>query len=358
MKNNRNNIVCVFTPYWGNGNPYQDELAKSLGSHGVQVKKGDSLKSVFHNMIFCGYRPDILHLHWLPLLEWRITSFLRLALFVLRLSIVRLLGVKLVWTVHNLRPHESQCPKVDWLVRILITRLTSALITHTKRAKQQVVSTWRLRNGRKVLIIPHGNYIDCYENKLNRATAQKQLCIFNSKLVILFFGEIRPYKGVLQLIDAFKLLGQERTYLVIAGRLLNDELTSVIREKIQGCNNIKFAPGFVAEDQIQVFMNASDIVVFPYRTILTSGAVILAMSFGRPCIAPRIGCISDILDEAGSFLYDSEDDEGLLKAMDLAILRKRDLEVMGKYNFEMAKRWDWNKIGQMTAKTYAQCLRS
>ena len=280
MKNNRNNIVCVFTPYWGNGNPYQDELAKSLGSHGVQVKKGDSLKSVFHNMIFCGYRPDILHLHWLPLLEWRITSFLRLALFVLRLSIVRLLGVKLVWTVHNLRPHESQCPKVDWLVRILITRLTSALITHTKRAKQQVVSTWRLRNGRKVLIIPHGNYIDCYENKLNRATAQKQLCIFNSKLVILFFGEIRPYKGVLQLIDAFKLLGQERTYLVIAGRLLNDELTSVIREKIQGCNNIKFAPGFVAEDQIQVFMNASDIVVFPYRTILTSGAVILAMSFG------------------------------------------------------------------------------
>ncbi|MCK4815088.1 glycosyltransferase, partial [bacterium] len=312
----RDTIVSVFIPYWPT-NPYQEELAKSLESHGVKVEKGDSLKSVFRDIIFRHYRPDILHLHWLPWFEWRITSFLRLSLFVLRLFVVHFLGIKLVWTVHNLRPHESKCPKVDWLVRILITRLTNTLITHTKWAKQQVVSTWRLRHSQKVLIIPHGNYIDCYENKIDQTTARKRLCICNSKLVILFLGEIKPYKGVLQLIDTFKLLGQERTHLVIAGRPLNDELTSAIRKKIQGCNNIKFAPGFVADDQIQVFMNASDIVVFPYRTILTSGAVILAMSFGRPCIAPRIGCISDILDEEGSFLYDSDDDEGLLKAMNL-----------------------------------------
>jgi len=60
-------------------------------------------------------------------------------------------------------------------------------------------------------------------------------------------------------------------------------------------------------------MNACDVVVFPYQEILTSGAVILAMSFGRACVAPRLGCIQDVLDDKGAFIYEPSNKAGLFK---------------------------------------------
>ncbi len=350
------NIISIFVSYCP-GNPYQDELAKYLGSQGVKVEKVDFLKTVFNRILFRCYKPDILHLHWIQsFVNLKLVSLLRLVAFTCRLAIIRALGVRIVWTVHNLVPHEARYPKVDCLIRILVGRLAHALITHTKSARQEVVCTWHLRHRQKVFIIPHGNYIGCYENKIDRTTARNQLGIRNSKIVILFLGGIRPYKGVLQLIDAFKVLGDERTHLVIAGRPLNDQFTSAIRGKIQGCDNIKFVQGFIAENQIQVYMNASDIVVFPYRQILSSGAVILAMSFGRPCVAPALGCFRDILDASGAFLYDPNSGKGLVGAMSRATERRADLQHMGEHNRKLAEQWGWDSIAEMTLDVYRRCL--
>jgi len=93
----------------------------------------------------------------------------------------------------------------------------------------------------------------------------------------------------------------------------------------------------------------------PYKDILTSGAVILAMSFGKPIIAPAIGCIPDVLDSEGSILYDPSEKEGLLKAMKQAL--DANLKKMGEHNFELAKHLRWDEIAKRTYEVYQECLK-
>jgi glycosyltransferase involved in cell wall biosynthesis len=88
---------------------------------------------------------------------------------------------------------------------------------------------------------------------------------------------------------------------MFAGRPINESITKEIALAIDGDLRIKFLPGYVADDDVQVHLNACDVYVLPYQRVLTSGAAVLAMSFGKPCIAPRTGCVTDILKEEGAF---------------------------------------------------------
>ena len=70
-------------------------------------------------------------------------------------------------------------------------------------------------------------------------------------------------------------------------------------------------------------------------------AVALALSFGKPIIAPKLGCLIDILDEMGAFLYHAREKDGLLKALKESIIKKDTLSKMGKYNIEKVKNVNW-----------------
>jgi beta-1,4-mannosyltransferase len=327
-------LTCVFVPYW-RANPYQDELAKALESQGIVVDKTCSLKRAFNRTLLGGNRPDIIHVHWLPPFAWGLVPVLRLIFFVGRLCVLRVSGVILVLTVHNLRPHESRSPRGDWLVCRTVIALTQAVIVHSKTARREVVSTFCLPTcENRILVIPHGNYLQAYANKIERAAARARLGISDARTVMLFLGQIRPYKGVLELIAAFRQLRERRANagLVIAGQPLTEELSRTIAAEVGRCQAIRYEPRFVPEDEVQVYLNACDVVVFPYRQVLSSGAVILAMSFARACVAPRLGCILDVLDDTGAFLYDSQDERGLLDALTAACVRQAELQGMGEYN--------------------------
>jgi beta-1,4-mannosyltransferase len=101
-------------------------------------------------------------------------------------------------------------------------------------------------------------------------------------------------------------------------------------------------------------MNAADIIVLPYRGVLTSGTAILAMSFGKPIIAPSIGCMPDVLDDKGSFLYDPLQKDSLIKAMKQALTGE--LKRMGEHNFELSKRLSWDEIAKLVYDSYKECL--
>jgi glycosyltransferase involved in cell wall biosynthesis len=164
--------------------------------------------------------------------------------------------------------------------------------------------------------------------------------------------------GVPELIEAFKLIKDRSIQLVIAGKTYPDEVEQKIRVQIEGHENIHFHPGFVPDQQIQVFMNASDVVVLPYRNILTSGGVILAMSFAKACIAPRKCCLGEVLDNSGAFLYDLELEiiKSLETTIGLAIQNQSQLFCMGRYNRRKVEQWDWKLVARMTLNVYHQCL--
>ena len=234
------------------------------------------------------WKADILHFHWLPPYLIRpstLGTVLRSTRLLIELSVLKLFGQRIVWTVHNLKNHDNRHLVLErWFTKRFV-RLASAIIAHSQPAAAQIRSAFAINDPSRIHIIPHGNYIGCYPNHISRREAREKLGLAQGTTVFLFLGRIQPYKGVLELIREFKTLPPD-SCLVIAG-MADAEMAQTIRQEIGGTKNIIFHSGFVSDERIQCYMNASDAVVLPYRQILTSGAAMLAMSFGRACVAPR-----------------------------------------------------------------------
>jgi glycosyltransferase involved in cell wall biosynthesis len=350
-----NELSSFFLPRFDN--PYQKELIANLESFGVKVKALD--KDKYFLPFFFKEKPNILHLHLLYtyFMSANISATLITSMFFLsQLIILKLIGVKIVWTAHDLNNHHQRYLKIDRLVTKIITQIADAIIVHGKTAKVKVIKTFSIKNQDKIFVIPHGNYLNNYKNVVKRTEARKILDIPDTSFVLLLLGRIQPYKGVFELIDSFQQWHDKEAKLIIAGQPSNENITQIIQQKIGEDPHIKFIPRFIPDEEIQIYMNACDAVVLPYRDILTSGSVVLAMSFARACIAPKKGCIEDMLDRSGAFLYEPDDNLGLIKAMNDAMQRKDELKEMGKHNLNIAREWNWDFIAKMTFEAYQFCL--
>jgi glycosyltransferase involved in cell wall biosynthesis len=367
MQNCNDKIIEVtFIPHWGSATPYQNLLAESLEPLGIFITKPESssgsiqrqLKDAFWKIMFGRQKTDILHLHWLPPFQQKPIRLFKLILYVLKLLILHIIGVRIVWTAHNMRPHESVSLRGDRLIAKMTAKIADAIIVHNEQARAKICSSFNLKKHNNIFVIPHGNYIGHYENNIDRASARLQLGIDDSKFIFLFLGRVRPYKGVLQLIDAYKTFRKyvPDSVLIIAGRPLDENFSNRIKEQISADCALQYRDDFVPDSQIQIYMNASDVTVFPYTEILTTGAVIMAMSFACACVAPNFGFTKDVLDDNGAFLYDPDEKDGLLNALKTAFARRENIASMGQYNFRKVSPWNWDYIAARTAEVYSHCL--
>lgn len=350
----------LFVPRSGPGNPYERELAQALTNHGAHVSMSYGVSWLpTIGAIGAHGKPDVLHLHWTHLFlisRNRTKSLIKALRFVAELLVVRLSGTKIVWTVHNLLNHEKLHPQIELLFNRIAVRLCDQLIVHCPFARDAVMQTYHLpaRFLDRVSVIPHGNYMDSYENSVTPEQARAELDLSDREAVYLYFGLIRPYKGVLQLVEKFRQLQDARARLVVAGRPATYAIGEELAQRCGQDSRISAHLHFIPDDKVQLYMNAADVVVLPYRDILTSGVVVLAMSFGKPGIVPRMGCIPEVLDDESSLLYDPSDEEGLVKAMRLAL--HADLAGMARHSLELAKELRWDDIGRRTYELYQRCL--
>jgi beta-1,4-mannosyltransferase len=354
-------IKSIFVPRAGDENPYQNQLLENLKKLDVKVERPGFGEYFFLATVISHWKPDIIHFHWLSplyLSSNRLKAILRSTIFVIQLIVIKVLRIKIIWTVHNLKNHENLHLNLDNICSKIVAKSCDAIIAHSEAAKNEIIIQFSVKNKNKIFVVPHGNYINCYDNKIDCIDARKKLKLNDSSLVFLFFGLIRPYKGVFELIDTFKTIPNENIQLVIAGKIYGEteDIKEQLEQKVIDDKRINFIPGFVADKDIQIYMNASDILVFPYKDILTSGAVLLAMSFGRACIAPIKGCIGEVLDDRGAFLYDMEEEKGLLKSMNYAIQKQPKLQSMGEHNRYLAEQYNWEKVAEMTLDIYHFCL--
>lgn len=347
-------LNVVFLSDWLQ-NPYKDLLSSGLETHEVKVAEYQ-WQTLFIHYLLKTERPTVLHLHTLhPFLRGKngLSRTAKLFIFVSQILLLRLAGIKTVWTVHEWtdKISEGKDDLSDFSCRLIGQSLT-AFITHCKSTKEQIQAAFYLGNKQKVFTIPHGNYIDCYPNEINRKAAREKLGINLHNATFLLFGDLYRYKGVLEAIDAFQLLDQTSTTLLIAGRPSQETLEDEISDKIGKNSNIIFSAHRVADNSVQIYMNAADCVLVPYTVFTTSGIAILAMSFGRTCIAPNIGFFSDMLDSHGAFLYPPDSTSGLSNAMKTALKHQKSLTKMGNYNLEVANQWNWNYVAKSTLDVY------
>lgn len=348
----------VILPYDKYGmNPYLDELSGNLQKLGVVIQDASSSHSVFFFDVTRKWHADVLHVQWVHAFLVKsslLKSFVSMFIFLTQLLALRLIGVRIVWTVHNLKNHDNQYLAIDSIGTAAVARISHAIIVHCESAKNEVVKAFRLMDGSKISVIPHGNYINCYKNDVSQSKAREILHLSEKKVVLLFFGLIRPYKGVMELLEVFSHLKGEDAELLIVGKISDSDkqLADQLQDKTRNNANVRFIPGFVEDDRVQVYMNACNVVVFPYRDALTSGAVQLAMSFGRACVAPQIGCIGETLDEVGSFLYDPDSETGLLGAISNCYSRRANLSAMGEHNRRLSESYTWGQIARKTCALY------
>lgn len=337
-------------------NPYQRLLGEALANRGITVRFRDDPYALAEAQSNADLRGQILHLHWLPKGYLGPRNFLQFARFGVAVQRFRRRGGTVVWTAHNLYTHESRNRgRERRLTRFLIRQL-AGVIVHSPRAEPLVRREFAVSPDLPFAVIPHGNFVDYYPATLSRIQARQSLHLSAEHRIAAFAGQIRPYKGVPELARAFRTMPRPSARLVIAGWVADAGIAEAVAAAVQSDPRVIFRPGVIAEEDFQIYLKAADVVAVPYLHVLTSGAAILAMSFGRACVAPLSGCLPDVLAQQPELLYDpttpGDLDAKLARALDDPGLT----QACGDRNAERAAEWTWDEVGRLTAEFYARSL--
>src|SRR5262245_6078593 len=139
-------------------NPYLDQLYAPMVAPGVEVLRVRPRYALPALLLGRGSR--ILHLHFFDELTQRpswLQTAIRSLLFLALLAVLRLRGVRLVWTAHNLEPHELHHPTWGFMVYRLVARWSDAVIAHSQAARELLEA--RYGPLPRCVVIPHGSYI-------------------------------------------------------------------------------------------------------------------------------------------------------------------------------------------------------
>ena len=344
-------VIC---PDFRATNPYQELLATAVSRQSITVLWGGYGR--FALLKTLRQKPDLIHLHWTAPF-WLDAHLQRSRLAALRFLAeilwIKQQGLKIVWTIHNLQDHERTNPPLEHRVNQQLCHLANQVIVPCRATAKSIRKTYRLPETfrPKMNIIGHGNFIGIYDNTMTQAAARQRLNLPLDALVFLFFGQIRSYKRVVELIQAFCQLEQKRAHLLIAGQPANPTITEALRHAHGNHPRIHLYLAFIPDIDIQQFMNAANMVVLPFADIAASSSIILALSFGKAIMTPSLGCLPEILDTHGCLFYNPAQ-ETLLSVLQKSVTA--DWQSMGQHNLALARQMDWDDIGQQTVEVYRQ----
>ncbi|MFH1403620.1 MAG: glycosyltransferase [Candidatus Altiarchaeota archaeon] len=348
-------------------NPYNRLLNDSLAREGVEVVEYNYVFSSYISAPISAYlrnyRPDVMHFHWVYTFFVALSrgkrriSRVKSFIFLSQVFLLRILGVRIFWTVHDLTTYEvdqDNKERVECFLRRVFSRLCDRIIVHNPSAMETVEELYGLGGRGRIRVIPHGNYIGYYGDDVSRGEARRRIGVEGSGIVFLYFGSIKPYKGVPELVEAFRRMDAPGTRLLIVGEDYTRWVVDEVKERVGDDDRIKTVFRRVRNDEVQLYMNASDVVVLPFKETLTSGSLILAASFRKPVITPAMGYVSDMLGDDGCILYDPSDSEGLLDGMIRSL--EADLNAMGERNYQRVREYGWDRVGKETAREYRECV--
>lgn len=349
-------LKVLLAPYF-KGNQYLGMLDSHLHEHNIEtVHESHSHPLWPFALTVLRGRIDVLHLHWTHpyfLLgdhsDFEQSSFSGLAsslfalVFVVQLWLCSLFGVRVVWTVHNRSNHERSHETIDRWVSRRIVNIADAVQVWDKRTEEEL-ETYLDITLENTVRIQHGNYDPLYEPiNEDRKTLRRSFDLDPDKRTLLYFGRIRPYKQVPELLHTWCNLEPSDAQLIIAGNSKDEEATQIIESLAAGRDDVMLDIRYIPDEELPRFFGACDVAVFPYRHIFNSGSVLLAMTFGRPFVAPRLGAIPTV-DPGGNILYDPDD--RLESALERAIYASRsELNEVGNKNRSIALNYyDWNDL--------------
>lgn len=293
-------------------------------------------------------RGRIVHAQW-----W---SFILAPVYFTVLGLARLRGRKVVLTLHNVLPHEGGRWQ-RWMF-LSVLRFGHHFIVHAQRNVEALTAVYPPATGR-VTVVPLGLHTVDAKRKLTAEEARIELGLPPSQPMILAFGNIRPYKGIDVLLQAFRRVlkvGQNAT-LVIAGQPWdNFEPYRLLVEELALGAHVRTWLQYVPEERVEVFFKAATLAVYPYTHFDSqSAAATLALSFDVPVLVSDVGALPDLVDDSRAVV--PPNDPAALADAILAVLTDDSLRAkLATDARHSATQLDWGGIARQTIDVYGRVL--
>jgi beta-1,4-mannosyltransferase len=305
-------------------NPYLGLLYRSLADIGIPTGPPARLRLRW----LLSHREDVryLHVHW-PESLYRFergpahlrpyVSWIKLAVLEARLFVARLLGYRLVWTIHQVYPHGT-VTRLDRRAGRRLARRSSLLIAHDPETAARARQDFGLRAD-DVEVVPHGSYIGVYPPGRAGEEVRGALGIHSDATVFLCFGELRTNSQVTVLLEAFARARIAHAALIVAGNAKDARAGAAIAAAEAADDRIVRLDGFVPFEDVRELYEAADAAVVTRGDGGTSGSLILALSLGTPVVVADMPANRRLIgDGKAGWLFRPGDPDDLRVALEAA----------------------------------------
>lgn len=295
---------------------------------------------------FLFFRPEVIHLHHIHFSKTRIQMqwwFLKY---------VKMLGIKLVYTVHNVLPHEDGESYRSWFTKLY--QAVDGLICHSEIVRERMIQEFAVP-GPRLYVIPHGPLFDDLTSSMSET--QDNPWTREGRCLIVCQGIIRPYKGVPFLLDAWSHVerASQRAWLIVAG-LADPEYALELQEyaKHLALRQAQFEFRFLGAEEMVGLLSAAEILAYPYRDITTSGALMTGLALHKPIVATDLPPFRQLLkDEKDALLVPYGDISGMARSL-LTLIESA--KVRHKKPCDSKQEEDpWAEIARQTQSCY-ECV--
>jgi glycosyltransferase involved in cell wall biosynthesis len=295
--------------------------------------------------------PGILHYQWahMPALDARLVSGLRTA------------GWRVVATAHDpVAPPPFSSFRQRQAVRFY--RSVDAVVVHTARLAEQAQAELRIPPA-KLNVIARGDLGVLRGPQLGREEARARMGISGSGPVLLFFGMIKPNKGLDHLLHAMPevLRSNPDVRLVIAGEPVEkfDRYAAIIGQ-LGIAHAVLTRLGYVRDEDVGPYVQAADLIVLPHTQVSLSGVAWVALGFGRPIVGTHVGGLPDLVEnDVNGFLVPPGSSAALSEAIIRALRDPERLVGMGARGRErFAASHSWAQTASETLTLYRRLMNA
>jgi glycosyltransferase involved in cell wall biosynthesis len=284
------------------------------------------------------------------------------------MAFYKVLGKKIALTAHNVNVGRRD-GNDSFLNRATLKfqyRLCDRIFVHTDKMKAELIADFDVPAG-KVLLIPYGWNNKATNTALTGRQARQRVGISDSDKVVLFYGNIAPYKGVEFLVEAFDLAANAdpSLRLIIAGRPKGPRTywEQIDARIASSCHTDRISKKieFISEADTELYFKAADVLVLPYVYIFQSGVLFLAYSFGLPTIATDVGTLKEeVVEGKTGFTCAPGNSTALAQCIQKYFKSNlyRELEARRPEILHFVKgKNSWNQIASIINTAYSQILR-
>lgn len=258
----------------------------------------------------------------------------------------------LTFVCHNVFPHERF--PLDKKLTKLTLRNGKHFIVH---AKEEEAELKQIMPSPDCRVTPHPSYnAFCFEH-MTKAQARERLGLASDEKVLLFFGFVRPYKGLKYLIHAMPKVkeGLGDVRLLIVGEFGSaedkEDYVRQIKDLAESDPELESAivikDGYTPDREVEKYFAACDMVVLPYESATQSGIVQIAYGFGKPVTVTNVGGLPDVVDNGRTgYVIPPQDEKALAEAVVRYFVEDKEKEFAQNIAAE-AYRFSWERMGEV-----------